>query len=46
LRSIGVNEKYISDDDDGGYSPKGAKGKQPKKAKKTELQKLQEGWKE
>ena len=48
LRSLGVDERFISDDDDddGGYSPKGAKGKKPKKAKKTELQKLQEGWEE
>jgi len=44
LRSIGVAEKYI-DDDDGGYSPKGkGKGKTYKKAKKTEAEKLQEGW--
>jgi len=43
LRSIGVAEKYI--DDDGGYSPKGkGKGKTYKKAKKTEAEKLQEGW--
>jgi len=43
LRSIGVAEKYI--DDDGGYSPKGkTKGKTYKKAKKTEAEKLQEGW--
>jgi len=46
LRSLGVDERFISDDDDGGYSPKGAKGKKPKKAKKTALQKLQEGWEE
>ena len=45
LKSIGVDPKYIDDDDDGGYSPKGkAKGKQPKKAKKTEWEKLTEGW--
>ena len=30
LRSLG-----LEDDDDGGYSPKGAKGKKPKKGKKT-----------
>ena len=50
LRSLGVDERFISDgdddDDDGGYSPKGAKGKKPKKAKKTAQQKLQEGWEE
>ena len=39
LRSLG-----LEDDDDGGYSPKGFKGKKPKKAKKTAWQKLQEGW--
>ena len=43
LKSIGVDPKYIDDDDEGGYSPKG-KGKEPKKAKKTETQKLWEGW--
>ena len=48
LRSLGVDERFISDgdDDDGGYSPKGVKGKKPKKAKKTAQQKLQEGWEE
>ena len=48
LRSLGVDERFIGDDDDddGGYSPKGAKGKKPKKAKKTAWQKLQEGWEE
>ena len=50
LRSLGIDERFISDgdgdddDDDGGYSPKGFKGKKPKKAKKTAWQKLQEGW--
>ena len=47
LKSIGVDPKYIDDDDDddesGGYSPKGAKGKQPKKIKKTEAEKLSQG---
>ena len=48
LRSLGIDERFIGDDDDddGGYSPKGAKGKKPKKAKKTAWQKLQEGWEE
>ena len=48
LRRIGVNERFIEDDDDdeGGYSPKGAKGKQPLKTKKTAAEKLQEGWEE
>ena len=49
LRSIGVDPKYIDDDDDeesGGYSPKGRKGKQPKKIRKTEAERLTEGWEE
>ena len=49
LRSLGIDKRFISDDDDdddGGYSPKGAKGKKPKKGKKTAWQKLQEGWEE
>ena len=48
LRRIGVNERFIEDDDDdeGGYSPKVGKGKQPLKTKKTATQKLQEGWEE
>jgi len=37
LKSLGI------DHEEGGYSPKG-KGKTYKKAKKTEAQKLQEGW--
>ena len=52
LRQIGVSEKFIDsdtddddDDDEGGYSPKKAKKKYPK-AKKTTVQKLQEGWEE
>ena len=49
MKKIGVDPKLVdsfdTDDDDGGYSPKGrAKGKQPKKAKKTEWEKLTEGW--
>ena len=45
LRSIGIDPKFINDDNEsGGYTPKGAKGKQPKKAKKTETEKLTEGW--
>ena len=46
LRSIGVDPKFIDDDDEdesGGYSPKGRKGKQPKKIKKTEAERLTEG---
>ena len=48
LRQIGVSERFIdsdTDDDEGGYSPKKAKKKYPK-AKKTAVQKLQEGWEE
>ena len=49
FRQIGVSEKFIDsdtdDDDEGGYSPKKTKKKYPK-AKKTTLQKLQEGWEE
>ena len=49
LRQIGVSERFIDsdtdDDDQGGYSPKKAKKKYPK-AKKTVVQKLQEGWEE
>ena len=50
LRQAGFYEKFIGsdtdDDDEGGYSPeKKAKKKYPK-AKKTALQKLQEGWEE
>ena len=47
LREVGVDPKLIDSydtDDEGGYSPKKKpKGKYPK-AKKTEAQKLQEGW--
>ena len=47
LRRIGIAERFIEDDDDeGGYSPKVAKGKQPLKSKKTAAEKLQEGWEE
>ena len=45
LRKIGIDPKLIDKydtDDEGGYSPKG-KGKYPK-AKKSEAEKLQEGW--
>ena len=49
LRKIGVSEKFISsdseDEDESGYSPKKAKKRYPK-AKKTAVQKLQEGWEE
>ena len=47
LRKLGIDPKLIDKydtDDEGGYSPKGkGKGKYPK-AKKTEAEKLQEGW--
>ena len=36
LESLGLDE--------GGYSPTDVRGKKPKKAKKTEFEKLQEGW--
>jgi len=42
LRNLGIDKRFI--DDDGGYSPKDVRGKKPKKAKKTEFEKLQEGW--
>ena len=50
LRQAGFDDKFIDsdtddDDDEGGYSPKKAKKKYPK-AKKTAVQKLQEGWEE
>ena len=49
LRKLGIDSKFLDkydteDEDEGGYSPKKKpKGKYPK-AKKTEAQKLQEGW--
>ena len=47
LREVGIDPKLIDSydtDDEGGYSPKTKKkGKYPK-AKKTEAEKLQEGW--
>ena len=48
LKSIGVDPKFIDDDDDApDESPKAAaKGKRPKKIKKTEAEKLAEGWEE
>ena len=46
LRSIGVDPKYIDDDDEESETPKGAKGKQPKKIGKTETERLSEGWEE
>ena len=41
LKSLGLEPKRLAGET--GYSPKDGKGKQPK-AKKTELEKLQEGW--
>ena len=51
LRQAGFDEKFIGsdtddDDDEGGYSPKKKAKKKYPKAKKTALQKLQEGWEE
>ena len=49
MKKIGVDSKFLDqydteDEDEGGYSPKKKpKGKYPK-AKKTETEKLQEGW--
>ena len=47
VKKIGVDPKFVDSfdtDDEGGYSPKKkGKGKYPK-AKKTEAEKLQEGW--
>ena len=42
LKSVGIDPKFIDDDDDE-ESPKAAKGKQPKKIKKTEAERLAEG---
>ena len=46
LKSIGINSKFIDDDDIEEESPKAAKGKQPKKIRKTEAERLAEGWEE
>ena len=45
LKSIGIDPKFI-DDDAEDETPKGAKGKQPKKIRKTEAERLAEGWEE
>ena len=42
LKSLGL--RYADDEHEGGYSPKGKGKKKYPKAKKTTLQKLQEGW--
>ena len=42
LKSLGLS--YTDSEDEGGYSPKGKGKKKHPKAKKTTLQKLQEGW--
>ena len=44
LKSIGIDSKFIDDAEDD--SPKAAKGKQPKKIRKTEAEILAEGWEE
>ena len=49
LKQAGFDDKFIdsdTDDDEGGYSPKKKAKKKYPKAKKTALQKLQEGWEE
>ena len=45
LKSVRIDPKFIDDDDDE-ESPKAAKGKQPKKIRKTEAERLAEGWEE
>ena len=45
LKSLGIDPKFV-DDDDEDETPKGTKRKQPKKIKKTEAEKLAEGWEE
>ena len=42
LKSLSL--RYSDDEDEGGYSPKGKGKKKYPKAKKTSLQKLEEGW--
>ena len=44
LKSFGVDPKFVDDDED--ESPQAAKGKPPKKIKKTETERLAEGWEE
>ena len=46
LKSFGVDPKFVDDDDDEDEPPPAAKGKQPKKIKKTETERLAEGWEE
>ena len=52
LKQAGFDDKFIDsdtdddDEDEGGYSPKKKAKKKYPKAKKTALQKLQEGWEE
>ena len=44
LKSIGIDPKFIDDDDkDESQVAKGGKGKQPKKIRKTETERLTEG---
>ena len=45
LKSLGIYPKFVDDDDDDD-TPKGVRGKQPKKIKKTEADRLAEGWEE
>ena len=45
LKSIGVDPKYIDEDEEEEETPKARpKGKQPKKTKQTEAEKLSQGW--
>ena len=43
LKSVGIDPKFVDDEDE---TPKTSKGKQPKKIKKTEAERLAEGWEE
>ena len=45
LKSIGIDPNFV-DDDEEDDTPKGTRGKQPKKIKKTEADRLAEGWEE
>ena len=46
LKSVGIDPKFIDDDNAEDETPKGAKGKQPKKIRKTDAERLAEGWEE
>ena len=47
LKSFGVDPKFVDEDDDNeDEPPRAAKGKRPKKIRKTEAERLAEGWEE